>query len=210
MKIQSLKPSQRVRGRWLIQLEDGSLLRVGEGEVVTFALYVGKELTHEETRRLQESARQSGLREYALNLLAGKPMSRRELERKLVQREASEEEIRAICERLEELSVLDEARYAETVVRHYSRKGYGERKLRDELYRRGVPREFWDAALEQAEDTEGAIDAFVQKKLKGAFPVDQRELKRVSDALARRGYAWSDISQALHRYGAQWEDEAWP
>lgn len=45
MKIVQLKPSQRVQGRWLAQLEDGTLLRVGENEVLNFSLYSGKELT---------------------------------------------------------------------------------------------------------------------------------------------------------------------
>ena len=41
MVIQELKPSKRVPGRWLAVLEDGSILRLGEGEVVDFALYAG-------------------------------------------------------------------------------------------------------------------------------------------------------------------------
>ena len=45
MVIQDLKPSRRVEGRWLAVLEDGSILRLGEGEVVDFALYAGKELS---------------------------------------------------------------------------------------------------------------------------------------------------------------------
>ena len=35
---------------------------------------------------------------------------------------------------------------------------------------------------------------------------DPKELKRASDALARRGFSWQDISAALRRYGAQTED----
>lgn len=70
------------------------------------------------------------------------------------------------------------------------------------MYRRGIPRELWDEALNQAEDPAGAIDDFVAKKLAGKTP-DRKELKKVSDALARRGYSWSDISAALRRYGAQ-------
>ena len=80
MVIQELKPSKRVRGRWLAVLEDGSLLRVGEGEVIQFALCAGRELTEEEAERLQAAVRTGGLKEKALNLLAGRPMSRRELE----------------------------------------------------------------------------------------------------------------------------------
>lgn len=52
MVIQDLKPSRRVEGRWLAVLEDGSILRLGEGEVVDFALYAGKELSEGEAEAL--------------------------------------------------------------------------------------------------------------------------------------------------------------
>lgn len=204
MTISKLAPSKRVEGRWLAFLEDGTILRIGENEVLDFALYAGKELDEAEAARLLDSARRSGLKERALELLSRKPLSRRELERRLQEWEAGEEEAAAICDRMEELGYLNDADYAARVARHYSAKGYGERKLRDELYRRGVPRQLWDDALAQVQDPGEAIDAFVQKKLAGRTP-DRKELKKVSDALARRGYSWSDISAALERYGA--EDE---
>ena len=134
------------------------------------------------------------------------PFQVEELERKLESWEAAPEEATAICGRLEELGFLNDALYAEQVVRHYSAKGYGLRKLRDELYRRGVPRELWDEALERAEDPAEAIDAFLAKKLGDTPPEDRRAWKRASDALARRGYAWSDISEGLRHYGAEWEE----
>ena len=204
MRIEELKPSKRVQGRWLVVLEDGSILRVGEGEVIDFALYAGKELTDEEGKALADSPRRTGLKEKVLDLLTRKPMSRKELERKLGEWEAGEEETASICARMEELGFLNDVSYAAQVVRHYSAKGYGEHKLRDELYRRGVPRDLWDDALAQAADPAQAIDAFVQKKLAGKVP-DRKELKKVSDALMRRGYGWEDISAALRRFGADEE-----
>ena len=205
MVIRELKPSQRVEGRWLAVLEDGSILRLGENEVIDFALYAGKELTDEEAAALQDSARRSALKGKALELLSRKPLSRRELEQTLARWEAGEEEIAAICQRMEQLGYLDDAAYAVRVVRHYSAKGYGVRKLRDELYRRGVPRDLWDAALEQAGSPDGAIDAFIAKKLAGKTP-DKTELKKISDALARRGYRWEDISAALRRCGGECDE----
>lgn len=205
MTISKLAPSKRVEGRWLAFLEDGTILRVGENEVLDFALYAGKELDEAEAARLLESARRSGLKERALELLSRKPLSRRELERKLLEWEAGQEETAAICDRMEELGYLNDAAYAVRVARHYSAKGYGKRKLRDELFRRGVPRELWEDALAQTDDPTDAIDAFVRKKLAGR-ECDRKELKKVSDALARRGYSWSDISAVLARYGA--EDES--
>lgn len=205
MTISKLTASRHVEGRWLAFLEDGTLLRISENEVIQFALYAGKELNEEEAAALLDAARRSGLKEKTLELLTRKPQSRRELERKLLEWEASEAETAAICDRMEELGYLNDADYAARVVRHYSAKGYGVKKLRDELYRRGVPRELWDGALAQAEDPSGAIDAFVEKKLAGKTP-DRKELKKVSDALARRGYSWSEISSALDRYSAGWDE----
>ena len=56
MTIQELKPSKRVKGRWLAVLEDGSILRIGEKEVIDFSLYAGKELAEETVERLLDSA----------------------------------------------------------------------------------------------------------------------------------------------------------
>ena len=177
MVIQDLKPSRRVEGRWLAVLEDGSILRLGEGEVVDFALYAGKELSEGEAEALTQAARRSGLRQKALNLLTSKPMSRRELEQKLRSWEAGEEEAADIADRMEE------------------------------LYRRGIPRELWDEALEGAADPSAAIEEFLRKKWRGTLPDDPRELKKASDALARRGYSWSDIVEGLRRYGAEAESD---
>lgn len=205
MVIQDLKPSKHIPGRWLVMLEDGSILRVGENEVLDYALYRGKELTPEEGEALAASTRRSGLKEKAMGLLSRKPVSRRELERKLAEWEASEEESGEICDRLEELGFLDDRRYAAQVVAHYAAKSYGPRKLRDELYRRGVPRELWEEAMEGRSDNAEAIDAFLEKKLKGS--TDPKDLKKASDALARRGYGWSEIREGLNRLGAEIQPE---
>ena len=205
MVIQELKPSKRVEGRWLVMLEDGSILRVGESEVVEFSLYAGKQLSEEEAQNLLDGARCSALKEKTIELLSRKPQSRWEMERKLEQWESGAEETKEICDRMEELGFLDDAQYAQRVVRHYSAKGFGERKLRDELYRRGIPRELWQQAMEQQQDSESHLDAFIAKKLAGK-PMDRQNMKKVSDALARRGYRWSEINEAMRRFGAALED----
>ena len=79
MVIEELKPSKHVEGRWLAVLEDGSILRLGEGEVVDFALYAGRELSEEEADRLRDSIRRNGLKAKAIELLMRKPQSRKEL-----------------------------------------------------------------------------------------------------------------------------------
>lgn len=219
MKIEKLEPSQRVKDRWLVWMEGGSLLRVTESEVVSFALYAGKELTGADYAALTEAAGRSRVRGKALDLIARGPMSRRELTNKLTEKPfrkgkdgqekppvATPEQAEEVCDWLEELGYLNDLEYAKTVARHYSAKGYGDRKVKDELFRRGVPREYWDEALVSAEPAGDGIDAFLRSRFKGEAP-DARELKRAQDALARRGYRWEEIKEGLRRYGAQIEEE---
>ena len=159
-----------------------------------------------EAERLIDAAQRGGRKERALNLIASKPMSRWELKGKLAAWGAGEDEQENVCNRFEELGLLNDAHYAELVVQHYSGKGYGERKLRDELYRRGIPRDLWEEALSQAREPGEAIDAFLAKKFKGVLPEDSKDLKKVSEALIRRGYTWNDVTEALRRLGVPEEN----
>lgn len=222
MKIAKLEPSKHKAGRWLVWFEDGSLLRVGESEVVSLSLYTGKELTEDEAETLAEAAGQSKLNARAVELLSARPMSRQELVDKLSaparrrrkpgedapepdpetlarERESLRRGAEKAADRLEELGLLNDGEYARAVVRHYSSKGYGVRKLRDELYRRGVPRELWEDALGELEPDTSGIDRLLTQKLRGAEPT-RENLKRASDYLARRGFGWEEISAAIERY----------
>lgn len=228
MTIQKLEPSKHKQGRWLVWLEDGSLIRLGEGEVVSLSLYQGKELGERELSALTAAGEYSGMKERAMGLLAARPLSKKELvdrlcaplrrrekehsqpldcEEEAARREALREAAHVIAGRLEELGLLDDMAYARTVVRHYVSKGYGARKLRDELYRRGIPREYWEDALEELpreEEGDARLDELVSRKLRGAEPT-RENLKKTSDWLARRGFGWSEISDALDRYKRNYE-----
>lgn len=210
MKLTKLEPSSRVSGRWLVWLEDGTLLRVGEADVVSLSLYAGMELEEEQLEGLKQAQEQAKLKNKALNLLSARPMSQRELERKLSakppkrgepqEREEQREQRKAmaqqVVQRMAQVGLVNDREYASTVVRHYGRKGYGPAKIRDELYRRGVPREFWDEAMEELDQDDAKLRALVEKKLRGAAPT-REELKKVSAYLARRGFGWEEISRVL-------------
>ena len=220
MKIIKLTPSQHKEGRWLVWLESGDLLRVSQNEVADFGLYQGMELDGETLARLESAAETSAMKNKALNALSARPMSRRELVNKLTakpRRSRSEENpvpsddeavhtrAESVADRLEELGLLNDESYAVQVAKHYAAKGYGPHKVKDELFRRGVPREYWDTALENLDDPAPFLDSFLEKKL-GGKGSDRAELKRAADALARRGFFWEDVSAALARWGEYPED----
>ena len=50
------------------------------------------------------------------------------------------------------------------------------------------------------------IDRFLQSKLHGRSPED-KEKKRLTDALLRRGFSWGEVKSAWGRYGSEiWEE----
>lgn len=220
MRVARLVPSSKVQGRWLCHMEDGSILRVGESEVLAFSLYSGMDIDEDTAAALTAAAQKSALREKALNLISARPMSRKELIEKLAPRRRQEQEEERsreekeeveqaavqVADWLEDLGYLNDAEYAKSVARHYSAKGYGQGKIRDELWKRGVPRDYWDEAKDSAQPPDEGIDTLLRQKLKGKAP-DPKELKRVSDALIRRGYRWNEIKEGLRRYGAEIEEE---
>jgi len=117
----------------------------------------------------------------------------------LTQKGETAQDAKAAVQWLSDLELLDDAKTAEQLVRSAVHKGYGKARVRQILYEKRIPEEFWEDALAQMPDMDDAIDRFLNQRLKGRDP-DQKELKRTIDALLRRGHGWSDIRAGLRRY----------
>ena len=134
----------------------------------------------------------------ALRLLDKRDYSRKMLTDKLTEKGISPSDAEETLDWLCSVGLVDDRRYAGLVVRHYAAKGYGERRVRDELYRRGVDKEFWEEALSEMPEQDNALDVLIRIKLGGKEPT-RENLSRISAALQRRGYSYSEIRSALER-----------
>ena len=205
MKIERIEASRHKKGRVLVFLEDGACLRITEQELLDFGRRSGDELDDKTLQRLKEAAGVSNVKATAADLVGKRAMSRRDLERKLQNRGASETEARYAAEWMEAIGAINDADYAAVLARHCADLGYGPQRVREKLYEKGVPRELWDDALDALPDSAGQIDAFLERKLRGRVP-DQREKKRLCDALLRRGFSWPEVKAGLNRLGSEIED----
>jgi len=139
------------------------------------------------------------LRKRAVQLLDRRAMSAKELLDKLIQKGEDPHQAEDAVHWLAEIGLLCDASYAEQVVGHYGGRGYGRRRIQQELWRRGVSRDLWETALEALPEERDDLDRFIRQKLRGEIP-DRKEEKRVADALVRRGYTWDEISAGMRRY----------
>lgn len=199
MRIKEVKPSQRKKGRFLVILEDGDILRITEEELLRFGLRSGEELEEETLEALRSSAKTSQVKAQAAGMIGRRALSKSELQRRLVRSGAAEADAQAAADWLEDIGAVDDPAYAAAVVRDYGRRGYGPARIREELRRRGVPRELWEVALEELPDSEDILDDLIRKRCRGDLS-DPREVKRLSDGLLRRGFSWSQVKEALSRY----------
>ena len=200
MRIARIEKSKHKQGRVLVYPEEGDLLRITEAELLPFGIYPGAELSDEQVDALREAARRSETKLRAARMASSRMLSKKELTDRLRRKGADPDEAAEAAERMEELGAVNDSAYAGVVVRHYAAMGYGRGRVEQELYRRGIPKELWEEALAELPDSADAIDTFLRGKLKGRKP-DRAELKRLSDALLRRGYSWNEIRPALNRLG---------
>ena len=206
MKIEKIEKSKHKQERILVYLEGGDLLRITENELLHFGLYAGLDIDGETVVELQRAAAHSETRSRAANMISARPLSKKELFRRLRDKGASEADAADTADWLEGIGALSDGAYAAMLVRHYSAMGYGMAKIRDELYRRGIPKELWDDALAQAPDAETVIEKVIAQKTKGAA-LDEKGRRKLFDLLLRRGFSRQDVKNALSRLGETVEEE---
>jgi len=91
------------------------------------------------------------LRRKAMDLLALREHSRFELMRKLHQREFSDDLISQILDQLEQEMLLSDARFAESYARMRIRKGFGPRRIAQELQERGISKQLINTVLNESD-----------------------------------------------------------
>ncbi|MBL8461179.1 MAG: regulatory protein RecX [Thauera sp.] len=139
------------------------------------------------------------LHERALRCLALREHSRVELARKL-DGLGSEDEIRAELDRLVELGLLSDARFADAYVRAKASR-FGRTRLRVELTRRGVAPELIATTLDEA-DTDSELDRAreIHQRKFATPPPDAREWARQARFLQGRGFSTEIIRRVLREH----------
>ena len=144
-------------------------------------------------------------RKKALSLLERRDYGSAELTAKLIEKGAEPSDAEAAVARMVEYGFVNDENYAAMVARHYSAKGYGPARVREELKKRKLDRELWDAALEEMPDNSDAAYALFASKLRGAS--DRDAVRKASAALIRRGFGWDAVKAAAERYLAEMEND---
>ena len=212
MKLEKLEPLDSPNYLRLI-FEDGKRLKAPAFKVVELGLTPGAEVTPEVFLALENAQSLAFCKERAVRILTASGLSKKELQKRLVQKGESEEDAEAAVAWLEELHLIDDLETAKQLVRSACLRGYGAARAKSILYEKGIPKELWDEALAELSEMDDAIDTFLRRKLDGR-KLDAKQIKKTVDALLRRGHSYHDIQAGLRRYEAslsleQTQEDTW-
>lgn len=196
MRIDSLKNSPDRAGRYWVTFEDGTQIGLYRQTVEDFGLYIGKELTEEEKAQLLTAAGKMSAKMRAVRIVSATSVSKRDLEDRLVRKGEDPEQAREAVAWMEELHLVDDRNTAEQVVHSCISKGYGLQRVKQALYEKRIPKQYWDEVLEDYPDQSEKIEKFLRSRLDADS--DQKEIKKAIDALIRRGHSYGAIRSVLN------------
>ena len=204
MKVESIEQTRSPSGKLRVRFDNGSSLLIFPSVIAEHGIYSGMELPEAALGSLRESNAAASAKDRAVRIVSATSISKKELEKRLIQKGEKEEDAKQAVMWLEELKLLDDKQVAQQIVRNGLSRGYGASRIRQLLYEKRIPKELWEEALSDLPPQDDAIDAFLQRRFHGRKP-DRAECKRATDALLRRGHSWNDIRRALERYAPEEE-----
>ncbi len=171
LSIQELPQSGRVK----LVFETRPSSRHSPYLLADFGLYSGMELSEEDYQALLAAAGKASARARAVRIVAAAGVSERELQKRLVQKGEEAADAKEAVGWLKELHLLDDGETARQLVASAAAKGYGKSRIKNILYEKGIPQEFWDDALADLPEMDDAIDRFLARRWQGKVP-DEKEV----------------------------------
>ncbi len=145
----------------------------------------------------------------AIQLLARRPYSIREVQTKLMRKDRPPDVVEAVLARLQRYGYLDDTAFARYWVDNRTRfKPRGSRALRYELMQKGVASSIIDSVLDEHLEEDDAAYRAAQKRARRMRGSTKALFKqKVGGFLQRRGFNYSTSQDALRQLVAELEEE---
>lgn len=188
-----------------------------ENIIVPLALFRERPLQEGQPIDLEEYDNWLMVRQYrhalerAVEYLAARARSKREIEQKLLQVGYRPCTVEMVLYKLEKEKLLNDADFAQQWVESRANHKLGKNRIAQELRRKGIDADEAQEALEALDDEDqlsGAI-SLAEKAAARIKPDEDRRksYQRIAAMLARRGYSWDIAKEALSQVFSGIDDE---
>ena len=194
MRITAIKP--RRKGLSQLYIDGEEAMKLDTVTLEMNRITEGTELDDEELHELVRKSEKRRAEEKALYLLEYRARSKKELVTRLKE-ELSPEAAEEAAGRMEDLGLVDDRAFAESYARQlFTVKKYGARRVRQEMYLKGIDREIVDEVVDEygGDFSEKILDIISRKY--PAYARDEKARRRAIAALQRMGYSFDEIREA--------------
>ena len=205
MRIDSVSTQPDQVGKYKVRFSDGSAMRLYRQTIQDHCLYAGLELSDEVFSRLRIDAGKMSAKMRAVRIVAASSVSKADLQHRLIQKGEDPAYAELAVSWMEDMDLLDDEKTAHQIVSKCIDKGYGRARAKQALYEKRIPRDLWDVALEDYPDQTEKILAYLRAKLTDTQ--DEKAVRRVTDALMRRGHDYGQIKSAIRQLNMQLQED---
>lgn len=198
MKITDITPQKHNKGRVSIFVDGKYAFSMDEVDCVLNKLKIGMDITSEDIERLGIEANRSKAMAKAMDVLARKPVTAKDMSDYLEEKGYDTEVAEAVTCELMDLGYIDDEAYARLYVEYAAERHYGPSKIRYELGRHGVASDIISLVLEESDDD--CIEELAQvvmSKYRDCDLDDMKQRQRVTRYLASRGYGFDVIGEVI-------------
>lgn len=209
--ITKISLQQKLKDRYNVFINEQYAFSVDEAILIQFGLKKGMELTAEQTAAIigQDEIRK-GLN-MAIHFLSVRMRSEKEVREFLAKKEVDSEAAEEIIHRLSQMGYLDDAAFAEAYVNtQINASDKGPKAIERELKEKGVSGVLIEQSLAKFErglQLEKALKLAekYRRKYRKESPFIQKQ--KIEQTLARKGYEWDIIQEALAHSGPEENEE---
>ena len=203
--ITNITEHPRKPGRYVIDVDGKQFAIISAEMLVETKTRVGVVVDDRLAARLNDASEDTAMYDRALNLLAFRARSARELQRRLTMKGESRERAERVVAKLRDIGLINDADFARQVVRSKVSAGASKRRVQQELFKRGVARDVADEAVSEVLEDESVDEVAVAERvarkrlpsLASADAITQR--RRLYAFLARRGHESETIRKVMDR-----------
>lgn len=205
MRIDSVSANPDRAGKYRVTLSDGTKMALYRQTMEDYGIYTGRELTDSELLDLRAAAGKMSAKMRAVRIVAASNVSQEDLRQRLINKGEDPADASQAVDWMADMSLLDDRKTAQYVVERCVEKGYGKARAKQALYEKRIPKDLWDEVLEDYPDQTEKIVVFLRSKLQD--PNDEKAVRKVTDALIRRGHSYSQIRNAMQQLDVQLQED---
>lgn len=202
---------EEARGRVTIYVDGVAFLKLKKKEFDELPLETGADLDEEDYLNRLCARQFKPAYEAALNLLTARDMTAHDLMSALRRRGYLQAVAESVCQRLIENRLIDDSRYAQRYVELRQDTAVGRYAMKRKLRAKGIDENIAEEALEVLDDeSQLATAKELARKLVRRYANEEPYARKskISQAIARRGYSWDIVREAVE--SLELDDESDP